>query len=510
MQSSRTVDPLHHDAEVAPSAMGIRASTSMSALSRTETYRSARQSTDWSDIDPEPAFDGGEEVESASLAPSHRSDTVTVRRRGEDEDRVELAVRGQEEGSEGPLPPAYPPAPILAESTSPTATPSLLDVATSSPRTHTPPSTTEDGFAKRTEDTQLPPNHLPPSAAALRHASILSLLAFASIWGTLAREALVALNTYSGQSVAPLVWAQAVGCLVMGWAVRNRKALEEWYPPVYVMITTGFCGSLTTFSSWILEVFRAFGDERHFARGGLHNVMDALSQTGVTLGMSLVSLYAGRQLGALLDVARVLEAKLPRRRRWGRGREGDAHSHHHHHHHHQQQWRTDALLLPLGASFWVGSAVLCACYSPYRRVTFSLILSPPGAILRWYLSRLNLGRVSQRLSIPLGTLSANLLAVAVLSAAFAGSFVGRPASRGRLDRTACQALDAIQQGFCACLSTISTFVVEVDSMAASKGKRRAVRYVAVSWAAGMVVTVLVAGSVWWSQGLEGTCTGMAL
>lgn len=64
---------------------------------------------------------------------------------------------------------------------------------------------------------------------ALRHTAILSLLAFSSIWGTLAREGLIALNTYSGMSIAPTIWAQSVGCLIMGWAVANRQTLENWW-----------------------------------------------------------------------------------------------------------------------------------------------------------------------------------------------------------------------------------------------------------------------------------------
>ena len=62
----------------------------------------------------------------------------------------------------------------------------------------------------------------------LRHLAILSLLMFASIWGTLTREGLVALNTYSGMSIKPVIWAQAFGCLVMGWTVANRAPLEIW------------------------------------------------------------------------------------------------------------------------------------------------------------------------------------------------------------------------------------------------------------------------------------------
>jgi hypothetical protein len=63
--------------------------------------------------------------------------------------------------------------------------------------------------------------------ATLRHCAILGLLAFASLWGTLTREGLIALNTYDGQSIKPVIWAQAVGCLVMGWTVANKEALDR-------------------------------------------------------------------------------------------------------------------------------------------------------------------------------------------------------------------------------------------------------------------------------------------
>lgn len=63
---------------------------------------------------------------------------------------------------------------------------------------------------------------------ALRHGAILGLLVFSGVWGTLAREGLVALNTYSGASVEPTIWAQAVGCLIMGWTVANKELLETW------------------------------------------------------------------------------------------------------------------------------------------------------------------------------------------------------------------------------------------------------------------------------------------
>lgn len=30
------------------------------------------------------------------------------------------------------------------------------------------------------------------------------------------------------------------------------------YPPLFVALGTGFCGSLTTFSTWMFDVFSAF------------------------------------------------------------------------------------------------------------------------------------------------------------------------------------------------------------------------------------------------------------
>lgn len=64
--------------------------------------------------------------------------------------------------------------------------------------------------------------------AFARHLAVLGLLINASIWGTLAREGLIALNTYDGSRIQPVIWAQAVGCLVMGWVAVNKETLEGW------------------------------------------------------------------------------------------------------------------------------------------------------------------------------------------------------------------------------------------------------------------------------------------
>ncbi|TKY87403.1 hypothetical protein EX895_004080 [Sporisorium graminicola] len=366
---------------------------------------------------------------------------------------------------------------------------------------------------------QLEPGHQSSTPAthhrALRHCAILGLLSLSAIWGTLAREGLVALNTYDGESVAPLVWAQSVGCLIMGLAIgANRQAIEGRYPPAYIMITTGLCGSITTFSKWMLDVFRAFGNQRHFDRHGLHNVMDALSQTALTIGMALVSVSAGVALSNVLNIDHLMNAVRSRSQRRSSlpssnvgDKEGGDRKPNSESMVQPGQGHTlvlDTSMFVLGLIFWIASGILCALYAPFRHVTFSLVLAPPGTVLRWYLSRINTWPASKRLSLPLGTLAANLLATAVICAAFTASRAGSVPRSFPGGLTGCEALQGLQDGFCGCLSTISTFAVELRTI---RPRRKAVRYAVVSWVAGVLGCVLLIGAPWWSIGMDGRCLG---
>ena len=401
--------------------------------------------------------------------------------------------------------------PRLSDQPPPIATNTISALTTSAryPSSQRDPSNEEAGK-------QIEPGEQPTIPAAhhrvLRHGAILGLLCFSAIWGTLAREGLVALNTYDGESVAPLVWAQAVGSLVMGLAIgANRQAVEGRYPPAYIMITTGLCGSITTFSNWMLDVFRAFGDQNHFDRHGLHNVMDALSQTAVTIGMALFSVSAGVALSNVVNLdlligawhSRSQSSKLPMTT--GEDvKQVDAKRVRRNMVHPGQTLVLDTSMFTLGIVFWIASAILCALYAPFRHVTFSLVLAPPGTILRWYLSRLNTWPVSKRLSLPLGTLVANLLATTIICAAFTASRAGSTPRSYAGGLTGCQALQGLQNGFCGCLSTVSTFAVELRTI---RPRRKAVRYAVVSWTAGVLLCVVLIGAPWWSIGMDGRCLG---
>uniref|UniRef100_V5GPP2 Chromosome condensation protein n=2 Tax=Kalmanozyma brasiliensis (strain GHG001) TaxID=1365824 RepID=V5GPP2_KALBG len=290
----------------------------------------------------------------------------------------------------------------------------------------------------------------------------------------------------------------------MGLAIgANRQAIEGRYPPAYIMITTGLCGSITTFSKWMLDVFRAFGDQQHYNRGGLHNVMDAMSQTALTVGMALVSISAGIALSKVINLELLIRACFGNKKgpASAQAREVDEKKSLVHP---GQTLVLDTSVFLLGLVFWIASAILCALYPPFRRVTFGLVLAPPGTILRWYLSRFNSHPLSKRTSLPLGTLAANLFATAVICAAFTASRAGSAPRSFAGGLTGCEALQGLEDGFCGCLSTVSTFAVELRTI---KPRRKAVRYAVVSWVAGVLICVVLVGAPWWSGGMDGRCLG---
>lgn len=70
-----------------------------------------------------------------------------------------------------------------------------------------------------------PPTSLPSPLLPLL--STYSLLIFASFWGILARLGLIWLGWFAEREVFPLVWAQVVGCAVMGLVLARREGLER-------------------------------------------------------------------------------------------------------------------------------------------------------------------------------------------------------------------------------------------------------------------------------------------
>ena len=124
------------------------------------------------------------------------------------------------------------------------------------------------------------------------HLYSVSYLVFFSIWGTLARLGLQSLTFYTKAPVVTgVLWANVAGCIVMGFVLEDRSMFkEEWGDgplvlptsseekherherikkhksvkktiPLYIGLTTGFCGCLTSFSSFIRDIFLALSDD---------------------------------------------------------------------------------------------------------------------------------------------------------------------------------------------------------------------------------------------------------
>lgn len=111
--------------------------------------------------------------------------------------------------------------------------------------------------------------------------------------------------------------------------------------------------------------------------------------------------------------------------------------------------KRDYMTIAFGICSWLG-VIFAAIFSQNQKeLALVCVFSPAGALARWYLSFYN-GKWPH---FPIGTYIANVFAtafIAVLALLQSGVF---------LMPIACQVVQALQDGFCGCLSTISTFTV---------------------------------------------------
>jgi CrcB protein len=161
----------------------------------------------------------------------------------------------------------------------------------------------------------------------------------------------------------------------------------------------------------------------------------------------------------------------------------------------------------IGALFYMGALLLyfLGPHSWRHPVTFSLLLGPPGTMLRYALSKLNTGSKLEG-KFPIGTFLANMLATAVLAAVYVGQRApGKDGQTPHLTSTGCDALYALEEGFCGCLSTVSTFASEWTSIKRTRWKWC---YVGMSVVLGHLIIMAIVGGVSWSSaGLGPQCIG---
>ncbi|GAA5881084.1 hypothetical protein JCM16303_004670 [Sporobolomyces ruberrimus] len=306
--------------------------------------------------------------------------------------------------------------------------------------------------------------------------STCSLLIFATIWGVLARLGLEWLGTFAESKVFAIVWAQIVGCLVMGFVTERKKEIDSIFPPFFTMLGTGFCGSLTTWSTMAEDTFVAFANlDQPTGTSRFTGFLSGVSVTLITLFASMCALEFGVHLDSFLPSLSP-SRRLPRRIS----------------HHHTKTLLNHSTIL-LGPLFWLGSLFLLIFGPPsYRsRATFAIVFGPFGTVLRYTLST-HLNSLSP--SFPLGTFLSNTLATLLIS--LISLFSRHPNSP-----LSCSALKGLNDGLCGSLSTISTFVVELRKL--KRGE--SYRYFGVTWVTSQGFLVVVLGSWVWSGNRMGVC-----
>ncbi|KIJ56885.1 hypothetical protein M422DRAFT_149885 [Sphaerobolus stellatus SS14] len=283
-----------------------------------------------------------------------------------------------------------------------------------------------------------------------------------SVFGALARLGIHALVSYPEQSIFPLAWVQAVGCLVMGFALALREPITQFHGPLYTAITTGFCGSLTTFSGWQLDVFSAWGNGSGVPKLWIYDVMDGLTRLLFTLAISLSSFDLGVHVGkrCIRFVPRLPPVKGTSR------------------------WLLTCASICL---YFLTIPFFVRLNHSWRPLaTSAIIFSFPGTFTRYFLSI----TLNPRFKIfPVGTLVANEVATTILVACH---IIQRaPTSPGPVS---CSILQGFIDGYCGCLSTVSTFVSEIRLL---KGRKVWV-YVATSLILGQAICLVMLGPAWWS------------
>ncbi|KAB8266444.1 CrcB-like protein-domain-containing protein [Aspergillus minisclerotigenes] len=411
------------------------------------------------------------------------------------------------------------------------------------PETQAPPPTTEEASQRQawssegyglppTSDkppygpVEPPPSRREPVARPLsKHAThlfTLSYLVFFAIFGTLARLGLQALTIYPGAPVVTgVLWANVGGSLLMGFFLEDKNLFrEEWGDvnqnnsngtgadpsaeskrhksvkktiPLYIGLTTGFCGCFTSFSSSIRDIFLALSNDLSdpSTPNGGYSFMALAAVILTTVALSLSALIFGAHLALALDP---LIPSFPFRftRRF-----------------------IDPLFIILGWGCWLG-AVFLAIWPPDRhdngpefwrgRAVFAVVFAPLGCFLRYYVSLVLNARLP---AFPLGTFAVNIFGTIILAMCYdlqhvdgiGASSPGSGASSSIL--TSCQVLAGVMDGFCGSATTISTWVAELNGLSR---RRHAYFYGIVSIGVALGVFVIITGSLRWTKGfVEPVC-----
>ncbi|KAF0930131.1 hypothetical protein E2562_030303 [Oryza meyeriana var. granulata] len=270
-----------------------------------------------------------------------------------------------------------------------------------------------------------------------------------------------------------------LGSFLMGWfGIIFKADIRHISDHLIVGITTGYMGSLTTFSGWNQKMV-GLSSKGHWV----------YAVAGIVLGMFIVneSITVGTETGERLRgwILKCIREKssIGSKCDW-------------------EHWRVDtrtkhyvllAVMVILLSLLWILSIVL-AIVKVHSLADGAVLwlgcsVAPPGVWLRWYLARLNgggigIGKERHLKWLPIGTLAANVLAAAIMAALAV-------TAKAENTKRSTTVLSGIQLGFLGCLSTVSTFAAEVYTMRRSGQIVRAFVYAAATFVLSFVLGTLI-------------------
>ncbi|CAD6212097.1 unnamed protein product [Miscanthus lutarioriparius] len=276
-----------------------------------------------------------------------------------------------------------------------------------------------------------------------------------------------------------------LGSFLMGWfGIIFKADIRYISDHLIVGITTGYMGSLTTFSGWNQKMV-GLSSKGHWV----------YAIAGVVLGMFIVneSITIGAETGERL---RSLILKYIREKSLI-GHKYD-----------WEHWRVDtrtkqfvilSVMIILMSFFWILSIVLTVVkmhsLADGAVLWMGCSVAPPGVWLRWYLARLNgqgIGKQRSLKWLPIGTLVANVLAAGIMA-------ILAVTSKAVHTERSTTIISGIQLGFLGCLSTVSTFAAEVYTMRRSGQIARAFVYAASTFLLSFVLGTLVYSVPVWEK-----------
>lgn len=321
-----------------------------------------------------------------------------------------------------------------------------------------------------------------------------AMLAFCGMCGSLARMGLTALTSFQGQLGGALIWSNFAGSLIMGFTSnnsylygdvlegekRNPKYKAAGTIPIYIALNTGLCGSITSFSSFVEQLFLLSANKRLSLPYNYHNsgygVMMFLGYVIETMSVSVTGFLIGKVLAKMCEGKK----RFP-----------------------LAKWETtiEAVMAALGVIGWIVALVLFIVRDEHswRYYTGAMIFSPFGVYARHLCSRY-LNKMSKRFMI--GTFTANISATVILSVLLLLQTGKGPHSDKPIvsSKSSCLVISGVIQGFCGCFSTISSFVNELVNVLSPTD---ALRYGSSSIVIGYALMVLIYGTYIWVHGDSG-------